>query len=471
MSEYAMSIDGKQVRSEASEDSFAVLNPATEEAFARAPVCSESQLAAAVEAAQRAFGSWRRDEDARRKALLTAAERLADRTPEIARTLCLEQGKPLAQATGELLSAVAQLKVTAGMPIPRVVTQDDAKAKIEITYRPFGVVAAITPWNFPILIAMSKIAPALLAGNTVVLKPSPYTPLATLALGEVLNSVLPAGVLNVVSGGNDLGGQLTSHPLVRKISFTGSIGTGKKVAQVAATDLKRVTLELGGNDPAIVLPDADVQALAARLYWSTFFNCGQICLAVKRIYVHETLFEPLTAALTKLAQSTVVGEGLDPKTQVGPLNNAMQLERVIELTEDAKRRGARVHAGGERLGRKGYFYPPTVLSNVTDDMAIVAEEQFGPVLPVLPYRDVEDAVQRANATHFGLGASVWGSDLARAAEVAEQIESGTVWINQHVALTHKAPFSGAKQSGIGRASGRWALESFLQEHVINTNRS
>ena len=470
MTEYAMSIDGKQVRSETAEGGFDVLNPATEEAFARAPECSESQLTAAVEAAQRAFGSWRKDEDARRKLLLTAAERLAEKTPEIARTLCLEQGKPLAQATGELLSAVAQLKATAAMPIPRVVTQDDAKSKIEITYRPFGVVAAITPWNFPILIAMSKIAPALLAGNSVVLKPSPYTPLATLALGEVLNNVLPPGVLNVVSGGNALGGQLTAHPLVRKISFTGSIGTGKKVAQSAAADLKRVTLELGGNDPAIVLPDADVQAIAARLYWSTFFNCGQICLAVKRIYVHESFFEPLTAALTKLAQSTVVGDGLDPKTQVGPLNNAMQLERVIALTEDAKSRGARVHAGGERLGRKGYFYPPTVLSNVTDDMPIVAEEQFGPVLPVLAYSDLEDAVQRANATHFGLGASVWGSDLARATEVAEQIDSGTVWINQHVALTHKAPFTGAKQSGIGRASGRWALESFLQEHVINTNR-
>lgn len=471
MSDYAMSIDGEQVRSGAAEPSFAVINPATEEPFAQAPCCSESQLAAAVEAAERAFKSWRRDEAARRKALLTAAERLAEKAPEIARILTLEQGKPLAQSTGELLSAVAQLKGTAAMPIPREVTQDDARGKIELTYRPFGVVAAITPWNFPILIAMSKLAPALLAGNSVVLKPSPYTPLATLALGEVLSSVLPAGVLNVVSGGNELGGQLTSHPLVRKVSFTGSIATGKKVAQSAATDLKRVTLELGGNDPAIVLPDADVDALAARLYWSTFFNCGQICLAVKRIYVHEALFEPLTAALAKLAQSTVVGEGLDPKTQMGPLNNAMQLERVIMLTEDAKRRGARVHAGGERLGRKGYFYPPTILSHVTDDMPVVAEEQFGPVLPVLPYRDVEDAVERANATHFGLGASVWGRDLARAAEVAAEIEAGTVWVNQHVALTAKAPFAGAKQSGIGRASGRWALESFLQEHVINISRS
>ena len=469
MSEYAMSIDGQQVRAAAA-DSFPVVNPATEEVFAQAPECSAQQLTAAQGGAQRAVGSWRRDEDARRKALLAAAERLAEKAPAIARTLTQEQGKPLAQATAELMSAVAQLKATAAMPIPHEVTQDDTRGKIEITYRPFGVVAAITPWNFPVLIAMSKIAPALLAGNSVVLKPSPYTPLATLQLGEVLNTALPPGVLNVVSGGNQLGAQLTSHPLVRKISFTGSIATGKKVAEVAASDLKRVTLELGGNDPAIVLADADVEAMATRLYWSAFFNCGQICLAVKRIYVAEALLEPLTAALTKLAQSTVVGDGLDPNTQVGPLNNLMQLERVISLADDAKRRGARVHAGGERLGRKGYFYPPTVLTNVTDDMPIVAEEQFGPVLPLLPYRDVDEAVARANATSFGLGASVWGRDLERATRIAREIDAGTVWINQHVALTPKAPFTGAKQSGVGRASGRWGLESFLQEHVINLSR-
>jgi acyl-CoA reductase-like NAD-dependent aldehyde dehydrogenase len=350
------------------------------------------------------------------------------------------------------------------------VTQDDAKGKIEIVHRPFGVVAAITPWNFPILIAMSKIAPALLAGNSMVLKPSPFTPLATLQLGEALNEALPKGVLNMVSGGNDLGGKLTSHPLVKKISFTGSVATGKKVAEVAARDLKRTTLELGGNDPAIVLADADIERLAPRLFWSSFFNCGQICLAVKRIYVAESLYEPLLAALTKLAQSTLVGDGLDAATQMGPINNLMQLQRVIELTDDAKRNGAKVHAGGERLGRKGYFYPPTILSNVSDNTRIVAEEQFGPVLPVLSYRELDDAIERANATDFGLGASVWGTDVERATQVAKQIDAGTVWVNQHVALTPKAPFSGAKCSGIGLAGGRWGLASFLQTHVINVTR-
>jgi acyl-CoA reductase-like NAD-dependent aldehyde dehydrogenase len=291
-----------------------------------------------------------------------------------------------------------------------------------------------------------------------------------LKVGQLLNEVLPKGVLNIVSGGNELGSKLTNHPLVRMISFTGSVPTGRKVAEVAARGLKRTILELGGNDPAIVLPDADVERFATRLFWSTFFNCGQICLAVKRIYVHESLQEPLLAALTKLAQGTLVGDGLEATTQMGPLNNAMQLQRVIELTDDAKRNGAKVHAGGERLGRKGYFYPPTILSNVTDQTRVVAEEQFGPVLPILSYREVDEAVERANATQFGLGASVWGADVERATQIAKQLDAGTVWVNQHVSLSHKAPFTGAKSSGIGLASGRWGVASFLQTHVINVNR-
>ena len=464
MSEYTMSIDGQQL---SSSERSGVINPATEEVFAYAPECSVQQLEAAVAGAQRAFGSWRRDEAARRKLLLAAAERLSTKVNEIARTLTLEQGKPLAQATGEVSGAVAQLKAAAAMAMPHEVLQDTDKSKIEIDYRPYGVVAAITPWNFPILIAMSKIAPALLAGNTVVLKPSPYTPLATLQLATVLNEVLPAGVLNVISGSNEIGAKLTAHPLVKKISFTGSVATGKRVAAAAADDLKRVTLELGGNDPAIVLGDIDVDQMAPRLFWSTFFNCGQVCLAVKRIYVHESKFQPLTAALAKLAQSTAVGDGLEATSQIGPINNRMQLDRVSALTDDAKARGATLLAGGERLGRKGYFFSPTVITDVTDDAPIVAEEQFGPVLPVLPFREIDDAVERANATHFGLGASVWSSDRERAAEIAKEIDSGTVWVNQHVALTAKAPFGGAKWSGIGVENGPWGLLGFTEIQTVN----
>jgi acyl-CoA reductase-like NAD-dependent aldehyde dehydrogenase len=463
-----MSIDGQQHSGEAR---FGVINPATEEVFAEAPECTPAQLNAAVESAEHAFASWRKDEAARRSLLLEAAERLKTRADAIALTLTREQGKPLVQAKAELKSAIAQLKAFARLPIPYEVTQDDAQGRIEIVHRPYGVVAAITPWNFPVMIAVSKLAPALVAGNSVVLKPSPFTPLATLQLGSVLNEVLPKGVLNIVSGGNQLGAQLTSHPSVRNISFTGSVATGKRVAAAAAGDLKRVTLELGGNDPAIVLPDVDVAQLAQRLFWSSFYNAGQVCLAVKRVYVPEQLLSPLTAALAQIARSTPMGDGMDPTSLIGPINNKPQLERVAELTDDARAHGASVHAGGERLGRKGYFFPPTILSDVDDDTRVVAEEQFGPVLPVLGYRDVDSAIARANATHFGLGASVWSRDLERARDIAAQIDSGTVWINQHIVLTDKAPFAGAKWSGLGVASGRWALESFLQKHVINTSRA
>ncbi len=468
MTSYTMTIDGAQ---HSAPSTYGVINPATEEVFAQAPACSREQLEAAVAAAKRAFGAWKRDEPARRSALRAAAELLKQKAQEIGVTLTKEQGKPLAQAVGEVMGAASSLKATAEMPLPHEVTRDDAKGRIEVQYRPYGVVAAITPWNFPVMIAMSKIGSGLLAGNTMVLKPSPYTPLSTLQLGEVISKALPPGVLNVISGDNDIGALLTAHPDVRKISFTGSVATGKKIAGAAAPDLKRMTLELGGNDPAIVLDDVDPAQIAPGLFWSAFMNCGQVCLAVKRIYAPEALLPALVEGIAKLAREVKLGDGMQPETQLGPINNAMQLERVSTLVADAKQKGAKVHAGGERLPRKGYFFAPTILTGVGDDVAIVAEEQFGPALPILAYSSLEDAVERANATHFGLGASVWSSKRERALEVAGEIDAGTVWINQHMALTHQAPFTGAKHSGIGDASGRWGLESFLQKHVVNERRS
>jgi acyl-CoA reductase-like NAD-dependent aldehyde dehydrogenase len=464
MTTHTLSIDGKQL---AGAGTFAVLNPATEEEVGRAPLCSADQLETAVAAAKRAFTTWRRDEDGRRRALKSAAELLQARAQEIGRTLTLEQGKPIAQGVGEVLGAAAQLKAMADMKLPHETTRDDEKARIEIVYKPFGVVAGITPWNFPVMIAMTKIAPALLAGNTMVLKPSPFTPLSTLELGTLLSQALPPGVLNVVSGDNALGAQLTAHPDIKKISFTGSVPTGIRVAQSAAQDLKRVTLELGGNDPAIILDDVDVDAIAPQLFWSSFMNSGQICIAVKRVYAPEKLFKPLVEAIANVARSVKMGDGIDPTSQLGPINNAMQLERVSSLVEDARKHGARFHAGGERMNRKGYFYAPTIVTDVSDDVAIVNEEQFGPALPLLPYSSLDDALERANATHYGLGASVWGKDRDRARSIAQELDSGTVWINQHLALTPHAPFSGAKHSGIGEAGGRWGLHSFMQKHVIN----
>ncbi len=463
-----MSIDGEQC---GADSVFDVINPATGETFAQAPECSAAQLERAIAAASRVQRSWKRDLDARRAAMRNAAELLQARAEAIARTLTLEQGKPIAHAIGEVAGAANQLRTAADMPIPHEVTHDDARGRIEVAYRPYGVVAAITPWNYPVLIAMSKIAPALLAGNAMVLKPSPYTPLSTLQIGEVLSQALPAGVLNVVSGGNELGAQLTAHPDIKKISFTGSVATGRRVAAAAGEDLKRVTLELGGNDPAIVLDDADPATLGGSLFWSAFMNSGQICTAVKRVYAPASMLPALTEAVATVAKSVKVGDGLDPDTMLGPINNAMQLERVCELVADARERGAVIHAGGERMPGKGYFFEPTVLSGVGDDVRIVAEEQFGPVLPLLPYDDLEDAIERANATHFGLGSSVWSASSERAREVAMEIDAGTVWVNQHLALTPKAPFGGAKCSGIGEAGGRWGLESFMQKHVINERRA
>jgi acyl-CoA reductase-like NAD-dependent aldehyde dehydrogenase len=464
MSAYTMTIDGKAVTG-ASE--FEVINPANGSAFARAPECSREQLDGAMEAAARAFRAWSRDEAKRRQVLIDCGDALQARIGELAPLLTQEQGKPLKNANEELFGGAFWFKYTASLQIPVEVIQDDASARVEVRRRPFGVVGAITPWNFPVMLAIWKIAPALLAGNTIVLKPSPYTPLSTLRLGEILRDAVPAGVLNVVSGGNELGAWISAHPAVRKVSFTGSVATGKKVAIAAAPDLKRLTLELGGNDPAIVLRDADPAKVAEKLFWGAFTNCGQVCSAVKRIYVHEDLYEDLAGRLAALAAGVRVGDGMDPASQLGPLNNRMQFERVSELVADALGHGARALAGGSPVGGPGYFYRPTILTEVSDGARIVDEEQFGPAVPLVRYRDVEDAIERANATHFGLSGSVWGSDAARAAEVAGRLECGTSWVNTHLAILPGAPFGGAKWSGIGVENGPWGLLGFTELQTVH----
>lgn len=467
MSDFAMTIGGLSVPAV---DTFDVVNPATGAAFTSAPECSSGQLDAAMQAAAEAYRSWRRDEAARRGALLRCAAVLTERAGELAPILTQEQGKPLPQAFAEIMGAAMWFSHTATLELPVEVVQDDASARIEVRRRPLGVVAAITPWNFPLVLATWKLAPALLAGNTVVLKPSPFTPLATLKLGEFLRDVVPAGVVNVISGGNDLGSWMTSHPMPRKISFTGSVATGKKVAAAAAPDLKRVTLELGGNDPAIVLPDADPKAIATKLFWGAFQNCGQVCSAIKRVYAPEALYESLVGELAAIARAVRVGNGLDDDVQLGPVNNRPQFERVAELVEDAKRHGARIAAGGEPVRGSGYFFRPTVVAGVSDGVRLVDEEQFGPVLPVIPYQRVEDAIERANATHFGLGGSVWSSDVDRATEVATELDCGTAWVNRHLELSPATPFGGAKWSGIGVENGPWGLYGFTELQCVNVAR-
>jgi len=463
MPEFSMTIDGGAVPTT---DTFGVVNPATGAVFTQAPDCTRAQLDAAMESAQKAYRDWRADEDARRDALRRVADALFGAAGDLGPVLTAEQGKPLAEASMEVLGAGVWFKYFADLELPRQVIQDDDTAFAEVLRRPLGVVAAITPWNFPLILASWKIAPALLAGNTMVLKPSPFTPLSTLKLGELLAGILPPGVLNVVSGGDELGQWMTSHPVPRKISFTGSVPTGKHVAASAAPDLKRVTLELGGNDPAIVLDDVDPAVIADKLFWGAFQNNGQVCSAIKRVYVPERLYGEVVDALAERARSVKVGEGTTEGVQLGPINNRPQFDRVSELVADAVAGGATAVTGGKAVDGPGYFYEPTILSELSDGTRIVDEEQFGPALPVIAYRDLDDAVERANATHFGLSGSVWSADPERGAQVAARLECGTAWVNAHLALAPHQPFGGAKWSGIGVENGPWGLLGFTEIQVL-----
>lgn len=466
MSDFLMTSGGERV---GSAETFDVLNPATGQVVAVAPDCSDAQLDAAVSAAEAAFADWRSDEGARRQVLRAMADRIEGEAPALGVLLTQEQGKPVGEATGEVLSAVEWLRFYADMDSPDEVLMDNEFARVHLTRDPIGPVAAITPWNAPIGLAFWKIAPALRAGNTVVVKPSPFTPLSTLRIGELVADVVPSGVLNVISGRDPLGAKLSRHPGVRKISFTGSTAAGRSVAIAAAEDLKRVTLELGGNDPAIVLRDADVESAAAAIFGSSMINVGQICVAVKRAYVHKDLYDDFVSAVVERAKAVRLGNGLDEGTTHGPLATRPQLERVVGLVEDAVSDGAHVAAGGHVVEGDGYFHAPTILTDVTDDMAIVSEEQFGPALPIMMFDDVDEVVARANATHFGLGSSIWTSDLAHGAEVARKVSAGTTWVNAHLYLLPNLPFGGVKQSGIGTENGVWGLHEFTDKHVIYEN--
>jgi acyl-CoA reductase-like NAD-dependent aldehyde dehydrogenase len=464
MSDHALIIDGRQV---AADQTFPVIDPATGEAFADCPDCSQAQLDQAMSAAESAFRPWAADEAARRAALVACADALTPQAEALGKLLTREQGKPIADAIGEIHGAAFWLRHAATLEIATEQLHEDDEQRIELRRRPLGVVAAITPWNFPIILSMWKLASGLLAGNTIVLKPSPFTPLSSLEMGRIMQEALPPGVLNVVSGGDDLGKWVSDHPAVRKISFTGSVATGKKIAAVAAPDLKRVTLELGGNDPAIVLGDVDPKAIAEKLFWGAFRNAGQICIAVKRVYAEESVYQPLVDAMAEVARGVVVGNGLDPATTMGPINNRPQYERVGELLDSARQDGAQFVAGGRPLDRPGYFVEPTLVTGIEDGSRLVDEEQFGPVLPIIPVASAEDAIERANSTHFGLGGSVWTSDVDRGVALAGELDCGTGWVNQHGALSPFAPFGGRKWSGIGYENGRWGLEAFTELQVLS----
>lgn len=447
-----------------------VVDPATGEAFAEAPDQQPDALDALIDRSHRAWRDWRTDPAVRSTALRAAADAVESAGDDLARLLTREQGKPQTESHAEVARTAARLRYFAELAqlAHRTRRIDDGRpVHSEVRWRSLGPVAAIVPWNFPLQLAAAKFAPALAAGNTVILKPSPHTPLATRLLGSVLTTVLPPDVLTVVTGREPLGARLTSHPGIRHVTFTGSVPTGRAVAAAAAASLARVTLELGGNDAAVLLDDVDVERIADRLFWAAFRNCGQVCMAVKRVYVPARLHADVVEALAERATSVTVGPGLAPGTRLGPVNNAPQLARVAHLVRQALADGARAAAGGHRLTGSGYFFAPTILTDVPPDSPVVTEEQFGPVLPVLPYRTTDEAVDAANSTGMGLGGSVWGTDTDRAAAVAERLECGTAWINHHAELSLAQPFAGAKDSGVGVAGGPWGLYGNLRPFVVH----
>ncbi|MGV8953638.1 MAG: aldehyde dehydrogenase family protein [Cypionkella sp.] len=466
MLDFSMTIGGRKV---AGQESFAIINPATGELVGQAPNASAADLDDAVSAAKAAYRSWSGLPDTQRQAACAAlAGKLAEHAEEIARLITLEQGKPLGGMGSrfEMGGAQAWAGYTSGLSLPVTVLQDDNSGRVELHRKSIGVVASITPWNWPVMIAIWHILPALRAGNTVVVKPSPFTPLSTLLTVEILNTILPPGVLNVVTSDDKLaniGAAMAAHPDIRKIVFTGSCATGEKVMQTAARTMKRLTLEMGGNDAGIVLADSDPAAIAEGLFWGAFINNGQTCAAMKRLYVHDSIHDAVCDALVAYARKVPMGNGLDEASVLGPINNKMQFDKVSRLVADGTRQG-RVLLGG--AADEGLFFPVTLIADLPADAPLIVEEQFGPALPIIRFTDVDEAIAAANDSENGLGGSVWSKDVEKAKAIALQMECGSVWINKHGAIQPNAPFGGVKRSGLGVEFGQEGLYENTEIQVI-----
>jgi acyl-CoA reductase-like NAD-dependent aldehyde dehydrogenase len=466
---YPCLIDGELVTTDSTME---VLNPANEQVVGLVPACGKDELDRAVAAARRAFKTWKKTAPAERQKVAQAiAAAIKDNAEELFRLLTTEQGKPHAQAQMEIYGAAGMAAAQSTLSLDDVINQDDDTRLSRTRRVPVGVVGGIVPWNFPVMMAIQKIVPALISGCTIVLKPSPFTPLTTLRIAELIKDIVPAGVVNIITGEDSLGPMITEHPDIDKITFTGSTATGKKIMEGASKDLKRITLELGGNDASIVLPDADVSKVAEQLFWSSFSNAGQICVAAKRIYIHEDIYDELSAAIAEYAKSVKVGDGSEQGTGVGPIQNKKQFDRVCELIEDAKDQGYKFLVGGDvDPSGSGYYVPITIIDNPPEDARIVAEEQFGPVMPLMKFSTTEEVIARANNSDYGLAGAVWTADAAKGVEIAEQLETGTVWVNEYLHLSPFAPFGGHKQSGFGAEYGLEGLKEFTYPQVITVKR-
>ena len=453
---------------------FVVKNPATEEVLGHAPVSSAKDVANAVAAARAAQPGWAALSDEKRKEILMKiAQVLTDNTTHLAKWITEEQGKPMAGPGSmfEMQACVGWTQVPASLDLPVEIVFEDDTRRDELHRKPIGVIGAIAPWNWPLMIAIWQIIPSIRTGNTVVIKPSEYTTLSSLELFRLINTVLPPGVLNVVSGDGKVGAMLVENKDINKIMFTGSESTARKIIESSGGNMARLTLECGGNDPAIILPGTELGSKAGDLFWGAFINMGQTCACAKRLYVQEDDYDKVVATLDELAGQMPMGNGMEEGNVLGPIQNQMQFDKVNELVEDAKAHGAKIHRGGTPMEGPGYFYPITLIGNIDNGARLVDEEQFGPVLPIIKYKTVAEAISKANDTKTGLGASVWGDDLEAATKVASQIESGTVWINQHGAIHPMVPFGGVKDSGYGVEFGIEGLKAVTRPLVISIKKA
>ncbi|KAF5664454.1 aldehyde dehydrogenase (nad+) [Fusarium heterosporum] len=449
------------------------INPANLQEKPPVPIATKEDLDRAVDAARKAFKSWSKVPwEERKKKIIAWGDAVQAQKQDFADLLLSEQGKPIPQASGEVDAAVAWIQGQASIDLPEEVVEDSDTRKIVTRYTPLGVAAAIVPWNFPLMLAAAKIAPALLTGNVIIVKPSPFTPYCGLKLVELAQQFFPPGVVQSLSGDDNLGPWITAHPGIDKISFTGSTHTGKLVMQSAAKTLKRVTLELGGNDAAVVFPDVDIDSVAGKVAGLAFLNSGQICLNVKRVYVHESIYDKFRDAVVKHVKNYQVGDGSKENTSHGPIQNEMQYNRVKTFFDDIEKQGWKVAAGGkiDPSPKDGYYITPTVIDNPPDNSRIVVEEPFGPIMPLLSWKDEDEVIERANDTRLGLGASVWSANLETAERVAKSLDAGMVWVNNHFDITPMAPFGGHKESGIGAEWGVNGLKGFCNVQSLFFNK-
>lgn len=456
-------INGKIVRGDAT---FPVDNPSTGEIIAQSPSATKEMLDEAMAAAEAAQPGWYASGEENRRAVIAAlATALTDNFAALNELAELEKGTKM--AAGEAYFAAMFGQHAAAAPLPVDIIEETDDKIIRVVRKPVGVVAAISPWNAPILIMADKVFTALLVGDTVVAKPSPFTPLASLKMGEIWKDIAPPGVINILAGGDDIGAAMVSHPTTRMISFTGSAAAGKKIAEAAGKGMKNFVCELGGNDAAIVLGDVDVQTVAPKLFGSAMGGTGQICAAIKRVYVHESIYEDMVDALANIARETKAAPAEEGGT-MGPLSTKPQYDRVVMLVEDALEHGGKAVAGGSPIDGPGYYYPPTIITNVGAGVRVVDEEQFGPVLPVISFSDEDDAIRQANATEYGLCGSVWTSDVKHGEELAARLECGTAWVNAHTEVAPHVPFGGVKGSGVGRNCGQVGIDAYaeLQTQII-----